>query len=266
MAEILQYIDAKPTSLERNPQIARTEESSSWYADCTWNQTRYLAVNGWPEETELIEEFSSRLEAKLGAQLNIDEYFYDVTGQDFDLDRVLIGEPEAWLNTEQVEIKAPALHTLRLVINIGASSDVNAETLKHRGAAVVALVSLLERTRRSVEVVAITRDCSVHGQAEEGFDFNFTVKQAGQEIDLSKLAFVFMHAGMLRRIQFACMETTWVGMPYNYGHSSDLRKPEADIYIGCSHSSNEVFLNDDSTEAWILEELKKQGVELKGEG
>lgn len=243
---------------------ARRKDTNGFQAFTSWKETIRLANEGWEEGSAMVEAYASKFIDLLGSQLKIDEYFYDVSGQDFDLDRVLIGEPEAWLNTEQVEVKAPALQTLRLAVNIGASAAVSAETLKRKGAAIVALVALLERTRRSVEVALITRDCSSYGNAEDGFNFNLTVKEAGQSIDIPKLAFCLAHVNMLRRLQFAVMESDWKGMPTAYGYSSDFRKPEADIYIGCSHISNEVFLSEERTETWILEEIKKQGVELKG--
>lgn len=50
-----------------------------------------------------------------------------------------------------------------------------------------------------------------------------------------------------------------------FSFSVDYLKPECDIYIGASTAHNEHFETEDKAEDWILEELKKQGVELKGE-
>lgn len=231
-----------------------------FHAGATWEDTLKLAINGWPEGVEQIRKYTEVLEQKLGSSLKIDEYFYDVTGQDFDLDRVLIGEPEAWLNTEQVEVQAPALHNLKLVFNFSTSAGVDSEYIQRRGAAIVALISLLQKTRRSVEVVAGAK--SMNRQTGQFFSMNVTIKKAGDSLDLDKLAFALIHPCFQRRLYFGVQEAAWEQLPVGYGKIIDL-EDKGDIYIGGMNSSTHEFKSNESTEQWILEELKKQGVELK---
>ena len=248
----------------KNSQTAR-RLASEWDGNLSFTETCRLAVRGWDEGIGKVEKFASGFVDAIGSKLVIDEYFYDVTGMDFDLARVLEGEPECWLNSEQVHVDAPAKQTIKLIVNIGASCSVDANTLIRKGAGVVALVQLLERMRRSVEVVAITRDCYAYNNDNEGgFNFDLTLKHAGQDLDVGKLAYALMHPSMLRRLQFIAMETTWVGMPSSYGYSSNLRQPESDIYIPASQSYDVIdFDSEDNVKLWILKELVAQGIELK---
>ena len=239
--------------------------ASDWNGNLSFAETCRLAVGGWDEGIAKVEKFSSAFVGAIGSKLVIDEYYYDVTGQDFDLARVLEGEPECWLNSEQIHVEAPAMQTIKLVVNIGASASVGSDTLIRKGAGIVALVQLLERMRRSVEVVAITRDCyNYNNDNEGGFDFDLCLKQAGQDLDLGKLAYALMHPSMLRRLQFVAMETTWVGMPRYKGYSSNLRQPESNIYIPAAQSHEVMdFDSEDNVKNWILKELVAQGIELK---
>lgn len=251
--------------LEHKNSPTAKKFASEWNGNLSFSDTCRLAVRGWDEGVGKVEKFASGFVDAIGSKLVIDEYFYDVTGQDFDLARVLEGEPECWLNSEQVHVEAPANQTIRLVVNIGASCSVGADTLIRKGAGVVALVQLLERMRRSVEVVAITRDCySYNDDKGGGFNFDLTLKHAGQDLDIGKLAYALMHPSMLRRLQFIAMESTWVGMPDSKGYSSNLRQPESDIYIPASQSYDVIdFDSEDNVKLWILNELVAQGIELK---
>lgn len=267
---LLEYVEAN--SLKTRNNNSHEIAIGDWHGTRNWRDAVKLAVNGWEEGALLAEKFSSQFLDVVASLLKIDDYFYDVNGQDFDLDRVLIGEPECWLQTEQIEVKAPANHTLRVAVNIGASAMVPASVLVRKGAATIALVRLLEKTRRSVEIVAFSN------AQREMFDFNkpvmgsefcnvsVTLKNAGEDVDLSKLAFGLAHPSMLRRLMFAVRERTWVNLPSNYGFSTDYLKPECDIYVGASSAFNAAFETEEGAEQWILAELTKQGVELKGEG
>ena len=248
----------------KNSPTARSL-ASDWNGNLSFSQACGLAIGGWDEGIAKVEKFSSALVEAIGSKLVTDEYFYDVTGQDFDLARVLEGEPECWLNSEQIHVEAPAMQTIKVVVNIGASCSVNANTLIRKGAGIVALVKLLERMRRSVEVVAITRDCmSYNADSAGGFDFNLTLKHAGSDLDMGKLAYALMHPSMLRRLQFIVMENEWKDMPSNKGYSSNLRQPESDIYIPAAQSHEVVdFDSEENVKKWILKELVAQGIELK---
>jgi hypothetical protein len=230
-----------------------------WSGTNSFEDAKELAIKGWEEGTKAIEKFTSMFLNQLVNSLKIDDYFYDVTGQDFDLDRVLIGEPESWLQSEQMEVKAPAQHNVKILVHIGAMAFVSKETIRRKGAAVAALVMLLEKARRGVELVVV----SAASTDFEFVDYRVTIKQAGEDLDLAKLAFVLTHVAFFRRLMFGIYERIkgyWGG---GYGRTEEVEKGDSDLYVGYMEAHK--FTDDKGAEAWILGELKKQGVELKGD-
>lgn len=237
---------------------------TDWNGTRTFQDAVKLALNGWEEGTAKIEKYVSMFTGMLGSLLQVDEYFYDVSGQDFDLDRVLIGEPEAWLNTEQVQVQAPALHTIKIVVNIMASAAVSTSAITMRGAAIAALVLLLEKARRNVELEVICSS-SAEWDGREVLITSLTVKRAGESIDLSKLAFVLTHPSMLRRFMFGCMENCSdkkLAKKISRGHGcpSDVCLDKGDIYCGRLLG----YYGEQEAGNWIKENLEGQGIELKG--
>ncbi len=239
----------------RNFHYSRTKE-----------QAIQLAIEGWPKGLEEVEKLGSLLDNELKGSLLIDEYFYDVSGQDFDLDRVLIGEPESWLSTEQVEIKAPATHTVRLVVNGATYYGVTPEQMIARGAAIIALVTLLERGRKRVEidlVFNVTASMKVYRQT-------IPLKSASQDIDMNKIVFALANPDSCRRLQFATWDALEPDTVAARGHGAPLditvEQCETEgigIYVGSRYTCD--FTNVDAAKRWIVNELKKQGVELKEE-
>lgn len=238
-----------------------------------------LAINGWKEGTEQLEKYTSQFTSTLDSLLQIDDYYYDVVGQDFDLDRVLIGEPECWLASEPIQVQAPALHTLKIVANIGTSASISKETIMYRGSAIAALIGLLEKSRRRVELELVSRAAASRFEAgNSDSKANCTVgtikilaKKAGDDLDLGKLAFMLAHPSMLRRMihagkeNFTNRKVAQEICSNIYGYSINVVESErGDIYAPRMYSGSDLW-NEKTAKTWILEELKKQGVELKGE-
>lgn len=232
----------------------------------TPRETIDLALNGWKGGIKQVELFSSLLDNEIKGSLRIDEYYYNVSGQDFDLDRVLIGEPEAWLNSEQVEVKAPATHTVRLVINGATHALVSSTKMIARGACLVALVQLLERGRKRVEIELIFNVSSYPKKSR----IVVPLKSAGEDLDLNKVTFALAHPDCCRRLQFAVWDAKDKRISgWGYGEPKDLNSEEIEqeeigIYIGQGYDECN-FLDFEASKKWILAELKKQGVELKND-
>jgi hypothetical protein len=231
--------------------------STYFYGEFDMPQAKKAAIEGWQEGTEKITKFVDLFVDKMGSLLQRDEYFYDVTGQDFDLSRVLAGEPECWLATEQVEVKAPSSQVLKIVVQAQGLAEVSAKAMMWKGAAVVALAALLERSRRRVEIEL--RFCN-DGLSRKRHTMYIPLKQASADIDLAKLAYALAHPSCFRRLGFGVMEQLGFA---GYGSSRNITPTsEADIWV----PKAEPYEDAGSCEAWIIEELKKQGIELKGEG
>jgi hypothetical protein len=234
----------------------------------TWVEATRLAIEGWKDGIKQVEAFSSLLDSELKGSLMIDEYYYDVTGQDFDLDRVILGEPECWLASEQVEVKAPATHTVKLVVNGATNYGITPNQMIARGSTLIALVQLLERGRKRVEIELIF---NVEANSKT-FRISVPLKSASSDIDLGKVTFALAHPDCCRRFQFAVWDALEADNVGKRGHGSpiDLQLLEQEkegigIYIGQGYRECN-FEDFYSSKRWILDRLKEQGVELKEEG
>lgn len=227
-------------------------------------QTVELAKMGWQDGIAKINKLFQGISAEVSSQMLRDEYFYDVTGQDFDLDRVLIGEPESWLQTEQVVVQAPSLQVLKVTVNIATSHTIANNQIINRGAAIASLVQLLEQSRRRVEL-EIVDTFEQNGRREKVATIRIPAKNAGDDLDLNKLAFALIHPCMERRLIFALEECYFPTFCSDYGIPCGMPDLSGvDISIPqMSYHNSEQWRNMNTAKAWVIKELQKQGVELK---
>lgn len=262
---------AAASSTPKNTDSSAHYGANDFCGGSDFEETCKFAVEGWEEGTALAEKFSSALVNKLTNSLKIDEYYYDVTGQDFDLDRVLIGEPEAWLTSEQVDVKAPAQQTLKIQVNLCVSGGIDSNMLIKRGAVIAALAMLLERARRRVEIEIVM----ANGNVKNWWSlFTIPVKSANTDLDLAKVVFALAHPATFRRLIFGVMETTAEDVrkhlnayrDHGYGRVMDVPpscRMDVDIYVPSALYGDYQWKDVESAEQWILEQLEAQGVELK---
>jgi hypothetical protein len=107
-------------------------------------------------------------------------------------------------------------------------------------------------------------------QVENGSRIIDTVilKQAGQLIDLDRLAFSCVHPAAFRRLWFASAESRRSNMRQaceitrfgGYGRPADFAYPGADIYVKAMCWGEGRWDSAESAEQWLIESLKEQGV------
>lgn len=129
-------------------------------------------------------------------------YFYDVTGNSLDVAAFVAGEPEYWQN--EYSVPKPAGRILRFGIEIGGSSFVQANELRNRGEAIIALINSLELQGYSVELTVIRSYETVPG--DKNYKFLIPIKNAGQALDVKRLQFIIGHPAFYRRCLFGLSE------------------------------------------------------------
>lgn len=234
----------------------------------TWDEAVTLATKGWTRGVENARKYSGRLFNVVASQIEQPRYLYDVEGLDFDVARVLSGEPEVWLEEHPKKSSAPG-RIITIVYNIGCSGGINASTIEARGAVATALVELLEFGGYSVELIA-RADTEGHGKI---FHQKVTVKRAGQPLDLTEVAFVLGHPSMLRRFLFSVREhgpadllhALNVGSGYGMSTSTREGKARGDIYLDRMMWGESDWENPKSAEQWIMRNLKEQGIDVEVE-
>lgn len=242
------------SAIRNDSRCSRKESYDPWAGTKTYAEAENLARVGWQAATEAAMKHAMPLVDAIGSQMMRDEYRYDVTGLTFDVSRVLENEPECWLECDQVLCDAPG-KVLRLVFNFTACGAVGPDTIMAKGATVAALVMLLERARIRVQVDA------VEYSGFRGVDYQMwcTVKEANQDLDVSRLMFAMANPAMQRRISWAVHEVLWPEVARNYYGSVGDVKDTGDIYIGCSDYSCD-WKDAASAKRWVMSQLKAQGV------
>lgn len=237
-----------------------------FFGCATWDEAVHLARNGWKKGEDRARQYAARLFAKVASQLEQPRFNYDVEGLDFDVARVVMGEPECWLHQYPDITPAPG-RVITVVYNCGKSAGVSSEIVLARGAVVAALVMLLEHAGYPVELIA-RADTSNWG-SNLWIHQIVKVKRAGQPLNLPEVAFTLAHAAMHRRFFFSVREHApmkwWKAFVEDgsYGRSNSTpEKARGDIYMAEMFGYEADWSSPEAAEAWILRELKAQGIEV----
>jgi hypothetical protein len=186
----------------------------------------------------------------------------------FDVGLVMTGQPEAWLQVVETEEECKGGKLVTIGLNCSVSAAVSASVIRQRGAAVMALVQLLEQAGRSV---CVKVGIGLNGADDPSFSLCASVilKAFGEALDEDKLAFWLVCENAFRRCLFRLMESTpiWKGLGAEveggYGKiKRDWNPPETDIALGSMTAFSETEWTEAKARGWIEEQLKAQGVSL----
>ena len=235
------------------------------YADCV-----KLARKGWPEGTQKIKKLSELLYNRVTAKSLKRQTQYRVAGGRVIVGRHLQGRPDCFQYQPEVldSISKKGHKVIKIVHNISVSAAVSSEVIEARGAAVAALIDVLESQGRRVDLFV---SHSVTSWASKSPVIIYIhIKQANEPLQLDQLAFVLAHPGMLRRLQFSNMEH-WpakirdeIGVSMGGAYGTPHVAPETgDITITTNPSYGDGdWKNPTTVVAWIIEQCKAQGIEF----
>jgi hypothetical protein len=231
--------------------------NSSFYDDVNLDQAKKLARDGWPEGLQKLEQFRGKLENVVSHSIMRQEMFYDVTGLDWDIGAVMTGEPECWYDYSPKEES----RIVRMAYNVTVSGGMGSEQMQLRGACIASLVDLLEANGVRVELDIYA---TLNYDNRAYYTFFVPIKQAGQQLDLDRLAFVFMHAGMSRKLMFSYAKTLYGGeaIGIGWGIAPDLTDYDLDISGG--HIGLPEYSNVSSMITWLKARLTDFGVHMEG--
>lgn len=258
----------------RSKAIGWASSSEAWYASKDFEEALSLARDGWKEGEDLIKPLSMEAKQLISDKIERPFYVYDVEGTEVDVARFLDGEPEHWTRQEYRVTDGPGRRIMKVAYNITASFNVDAEVLTGRGAAVLALVELLELGGYGVELVVgvgvnygpLDEDCNYSSL----YGAYVPIKGADQPLDLPRAAFAIAHPSMFRRMFFSVMELwpepVWKAIEWGYGSAAEFPKAErGDIYIGCAQGNDKQWREPKLARDWILKKLSEAGVKLNTE-
>lgn len=233
----------------------------SWAGGASLTEAKSLMAKGWkdllPEVKRLTAEYEHVFESAL---INTFDPIADVAGQVVDMGKYLTGEPECMIDFRPVTLtkvgRVVAIH-----VNNTASSSIDTKMITARGAAICALVDMIERTGNVVEVIAET---VITSYGNNNLSYAVTAKASSEALDMGRLLFVLAHPAMLRRIMFAVMEReskpiiSEFGIGGGYGRPGDCKQAHKDAIL-VKRTEHGDPLNSNPAE-WIKQNLTNLGL------
>jgi hypothetical protein len=180
-----------------------------WTKD--WKEACKLWQTGWADGTAKVIEHREGLQSFVTAAATAKsrKFGFDVVGDFVDVGRYLSGEPEVF-GTEFDQGDSIRGRVVSIRLNASVSGGVSADTICARGVTTLVAVDLLESIGVQCEVIVA---CGARGNGGLGadpnlglYDFNVTVKAAGEAVDPDRLAFTVAHPSFFRRFGFRCEE------------------------------------------------------------
>jgi hypothetical protein len=217
----------------------------------------HLARHGWPEglrqvrkQVHIIERFISPKQPRL-------ELTHAVQGPGIlDFDYYQQGRPDSWVVWEPVSDQhGVSTQIVPIVFNISASSGVSAEILFRRGAAVCALVDILEHSNIRVEIMIA--EYAEYGKSGT-YCWKVMLKHSEDVLDMDRVAFALCNASVLRRLMFSMAEQYVPNLPSGYGSPRSWREDGA-INLD---SASLAIRNERDMVPWLVGQLANYGIEI----
>lgn len=254
--------DSKRSSIQGSEEFTKT---------LNLDEAIHLAKRGWQGGTKEIQEYRMQIVDKLIGSLPMPEMAYSNRGHNFNMTRVLAGNPKAFIHYQYSDDIGEGLDSnpriMRFVINITASGSIKHETLLRRGAAAIVLIDTLERydIRCRVDLVAA---CSTKLTGGNALEYYIPLKNEGDPLSIDKMAFFLCHPSSLRRLIFAIMEHEPDDIRTRFGIGQDkgaygiptIAAQQGDIYV--DQITSPLDWSEELTTMWLTKQLEAQGIKL----
>lgn len=167
----------------------------------SYDEMIYLAANGWSDGVKEIDMKVKEIESHDSMAIDL---VSGVTGDYFDVGKVLAGEPECWWSMENTWTPQQEIN---VIINVGGSADIRQDVVYNRGAAICAAINKLRKKYIvNIKVSKTTTRCG--GMSNYRFNtfrsiINVTTNNS---YSMNTLAFLVANASYHRRGMFALLE------------------------------------------------------------
>lgn len=279
--EFVRYAENTPSDMARSERCSVSERMQTqpehhhivkfWGGEKDIETAIDKAKRGWKEgAAEIVKTFVDfRLPSKRTQKQNV----MSIAGPGtLDMGRYVQGHPLAWKTRRNTTIVSDQMAAnggvVQLGINISQTGGQNATERFKTGALILALIDLLERHNRRVELTLYN---AVSGANQAFIRIGVRVKKADSPVNMSILAFAFANAATQRRLCWAIRETM----------SKEIRDA-CSIRMGADmgstdpkwHEDDRTFIqglgsvqldNEASRITWLKAQLRAQGIEWDGE-
>ncbi|MBL4766319.1 MAG: hypothetical protein JKY94_01100 [Rhodobacteraceae bacterium] len=206
------YAELVECAADRDGSVARawggitsgkTNGDANWFGTQTYAEAEHMALHGWPEGRDKMANVISASQAaiKTGMAATFD---YDVAGAYPSVPEFVSGNP-CHMVTPLHTITA-ARPIISIVVSSGFLSDFSPNQVHNYFGALMGWIDALESAGNSVELVAASAS---RGRGGSTTTLATTLKQAGDILELDRMAFALVHAASSRRIRFCVLEAQW---------------------------------------------------------
>lgn len=241
--------------------------SDNWHG-ASWTEALKLARIGWPDGARKVKAKLDLLHAHLPSRVIRNEMQMQMVGPGtLDMHRYQIGHPEPWVTWQPKEVETDIEgQIVPILFNITSSAGVSTIAMFDKGATICALVDLLERTGKRVELILAMQTKVWDNSAT----VKVMVKKSNEPLDLDRVAYALAHASCFRRLGFSLWEQAsaelrrLIGIHQygGYGRCSDIRQ-ENSINI-LSSDLYSAYREADQFQ-WLKKQLATQGVDLQAD-
>lgn len=184
------------------PRVWRAKSSQSAGRDYEWDlgtgfdRAVAMASEGWEEGVNKVSALVASIPTGQRA-----ERTYSLGGDYPDVARAISGDP---FNMVRRGNAHKPRQTMTIVVNVCCSAGTSATRMANYAAAMVSIIDRLENRGVRVELLG----CAVVQTNNKRCSVVWTIKQAGDPLDLSAVAYGLGHPGVFRRLAFAVWERT----------------------------------------------------------
>jgi len=222
-----------------------------------------IARHGWPEGARRVRDIAGGLQHNLEAHIVKQASYYDIEGADVNVGRYLDGNPDCMINFRKAERTGSPVVTISVNASLGGGHGT--DIIEARGAAIAALVDLMEMAGVRVELWA---GSLTQGRSKtDTYAQRVCIKQANDALDIDRVAFCLAHPSFLRRLSFAerdlCSDDTQrKAMGYGkfdggYGMAIEIIDPDMQLHVPSYNNDSRNWKHSDAAKNWIIEQLKK---------
>lgn len=201
---------------EESLRTGSASTCASQEPDSEFSQTRSLdkAIDlmrfGWPKGTKAAQKLLDTVDiheiTAMFPERPVLDVYYDVAGDEPDIDRFLTNDPENMRNIIPITETIGTIATI--LVNCAQHAYVEADIMRRRGVVVLGLIEAITSLGYGVNVEAYDYSSpSVDRPSSDMYELRVPLLEAGAAVDRDTLAFAIAHPSFLRRIIFAAQET-----------------------------------------------------------
>lgn len=217
----IQWVDSTPRTWPYKSSQADGRQYS-WDLNAGYEGALKLARDGWQEGAQSM----ANALVRLPAIDTVPELSHAVAGFLPDVGRYCTGMPDCMWNLDEQQGSKPVLS---LAVEVSANCNIDAQAMSNYGLAIARYVDEMESAGMRVEVIAAI--CA--NENGERLVYSWTVKDAGDAMNLADMAFSIGHPACFRRIGFAMIERSDAKPCSSYGYAEAIKASDFDVPVIC---------------------------------